>query len=451
MKRPKALIVDDDPDFCASLALLVERQGFETRSASTLAAARELLRGDTADLVLLDLDLPDGAGLELMADDDISPRIDFIVVTGHASVDSVVTALRAGALDYLTKPIDRSRLATVLANVTRMRALRDERDGLRGELRELGRFGRLVGRSKPMQEVYDLIARVAPTDASVLLMGESGTGKELAGQTIHQLSRRKDGPFLAINCGAVASNLIESELFGHEKGSFTGADRRHLGFFERASGGTLMLDEITEMPAELQVKLLRVLESGRLARVGGTEPIEVDVRIVAATNRNPEEAVRSGRLREDLFYRLNVFPIAMPPLRNRKEDVELLAQHFLDELNRKEGMSKTWTAPTLERLRALPWTGNVRELRNAVERAFILSGETIGPGAVGDPGAANVKPEASGIEMGVGTSIAEMERRLILATLEHLDGDKKQAARLLGISLKTLYNRLSVYRASEGR
>jgi DNA-binding NtrC family response regulator len=254
---------------------------------------------------------------------------------------------------------------------------------------------------------------------------------------------------LPVNCGAVSPNLIESELFGHERGSFTGADRQRKGYFERVHGGTLFLDEVTEMPNELQVKLLRVLETGAVVRVGGNEPIRVDVRVIGATNRNPEEAVKSGRLREDLYYRLNVFPIALPPLRNRPGDVDLLAEHFLDQLNREAGTSKTWSRAALDRLRRSAWTGNVRELRNVVHRAYIMGGDEIAAEVL--PLSPDLPVERSGggvLEVAVGSSIAQVERRLILATLELTGGDKKKSAEILGISLKTLYNRLNVYDAS---
>jgi DNA-binding NtrC family response regulator len=449
MRTLTALIVDDDEDFRTSLDLLVQREGFATRGAGSLAEAAEQLAAGAPDVVLLDLTLPDGDGLVWLRQEPTAASVETIVITGSTSVDSAVDALRGGAIDYLTKPIDRARLRTTLMNVARTRALKEEVGSLRGELRDLGRFGRMVGRSKPMLEVYDLVARVAPTEATVLITGESGTGKELVAETIHRCSARKDAVLLPVNCGAVSPNLIESELFGHERGSFTGADRQRKGYFERVHGGTLFLDEVTEMPNELQVKLLRVLETGAVVRVGGNEPIRVDVRVIGATNRNPEEAVKSGRLREDLYYRLNVFPIALPPLRNRPGDVDLLAEHFLDQLNREAGTSKTWSRAALDRLRRSAWTGNVRELRNVVHRAYIMGGDEIAAEVL--PLSPDLPVERSGggvLEVAVGSSIAQVERRLILATLELTGGDKKKSAEILGISLKTLYNRLNVYDAS---
>jgi len=454
MTLPIALVVEDDPDFAAALEGLVKLEGFDGRSARSLDAARKQLQEQRVDVVLVDLELPDGRGTELVGDEDAA-NAEFIVVTGHATVDSAVNALRGGALDYLTKPVDRSRLRAALANVLRTRSLKAEVSALRGDLRRLGRFGLMVGASDAMQTVYDLIARVAPTQATALIMGESGTGKELAAQTIHRLSRRHNDPWVAVNCGAISAGLIESELFGHEKGSFTGADRRRTGVFEEASGGTLFLDEITEMPADLQVKLLRTLEESEVTRVGGRAPIAVDVRVIAATNRDPELAVREGRLREDLFYRLHVFPITVPPLRQRDNDIELLAEHFLAEQNREASTQKKWTRPALERLRAHSWPGNVRELRNAVQRAYILADGDIGPEALNSlvapaapRSAAPVVAAGDGVvPIEVGSTLEDSEKRLILATLEHCKGNKNETARLLGISLKTLYNRLNVYRA----
>src|SRR4029453_7015321 len=297
---PQALIVDDDPQFLSGLAELVRREGFQTESARTLAEARTKIEQSSPDLVLTDLHLPDGMGIELVQELQTVAGTAVVMITGQATVDSAVDALRLGATDYLTKPLDMPRLQARLAHVTRSRALQEEIGTLRDQLRKLGRFGRLIGGSTPMQKVYDLIAKVAPTNATVLITGESGTGKELVGETLHEQSRRRKQSSLPLNCGAVPPNLIESELFGHERGSFTGATQLHRGYFERVSGGTLFLYEITEMPMELQVKLLRVLETGTVMRVGGDDAFQVDVRVVAATNRHPESAVAEGKLREDL-------------------------------------------------------------------------------------------------------------------------------------------------------
>ncbi len=439
---PRALIVDDDQNFQLGLAELVSRDGFEVATVNNLKDARKELARSTPDVLFLDLKLPDGNGMDLLDTDGLA---DTVLVTGHASIETAVEALRHGVTDYLTKPLDTARVKMILANVARTRNLREEIDTLRGDLRRLGRFGSLIGTSAAMQKVYDLIAKVARTEATTLITGETGTGKEVVARTIHQLSRRSREPFLPLNCGAVSPNLIESELFGHERGSFTGADRVHKGFFERAHRGTLLLDEVTEMPPELQVKLLRVLETGTVTRVGATEPIKVDVRVVAATNRVPEEAVAAGKLRQDLLYRLNVFPIRLPTLWERREDVEMLAQHFLDQVNRQEGKAKELSRAAIERLRNHRWPGHVRELRNVVQRAFILAeGDVIDVEAL--PLGAPAVNGGSDLTLSVGTTIAEAERRLILATLDHFSGDKKKTSETLHVSLKTLYNRLNAYR-----
>jgi DNA-binding NtrC family response regulator len=445
---PHALLVDDDLGFVLGLADAVQREGFTVSTATTLAQAREELARQEPDALLIDLQLPDGSGLDLVppAEGRLPPGVIFI--TGHGSVDLAVEALRLGASDFLTKPVDFARVKMALANLGRTRELSREIGSLRGELRRLGRFGSLVGASTRMQGVYDLIGKVAPTDVPVLVIGETGTGKELVAETVHAMSRRRDKPFVPLNCGAIAPGLIESELFGHERGSFTGADRAHRGYFEKANGGTLFLDEITEMPAELQVKLLRVLETGAVERVGGGEAARVDVRVIAATNRKPGQAVADGRLREDLLYRLDVFPISLPPLRERGDDVVLLAEDFLASLNKDgEGPPKSFTRPALARLQAHSWPGNVRELRNVVQRAFILAPNDVDVDALPLGGASEDRSGTS-LVVRVGTPIEEAEKRLILATLEHCAGDKKKAAEMLGISLKTLYNRLNVYRAS---
>jgi DNA-binding NtrC family response regulator len=450
-ERPEALVVDDEPNTLHALAELVEREGFATRRAVDLESARREIAACLPDVVLVDLVLPDGDGTELLRDLEEYPSVETILITANATVASAIDALRMGASDYLTKPLDLARLKAVLDRLRRAVALRREVRTLRRQLRELGRFGGLVGTSDAMQEVYDLLERVAPTDTTVLLVGESGTGKELVAQTIHQLSRRADGPFVPVNCGAVSPQLIESELFGHEKGSFTGAERRHRGVFERASRGTLLLDEITEMSEDLQVKLLRVLENRSMHRVGGSREIEVDVRVVAATNRDPEEAVEAGALRRDLYFRLSVFPVMLPPLQARGDDVQLLAVHFLNQLSRAAGRAKEFDRAALEALgRTSSWPGNVRELKNVVERAFILARDRITadclPPAI--RGEASVK--SSGFQAPVGTTLDEVVRRHTLATLEHFGGNKKRTAEVLGISLKTLYNRLNRYREGDG-
>jgi two-component system, NtrC family, response regulator AtoC len=445
------LIVEDDVNLRAALAALASREGAVPREAGTLEEARKRLAETPLDAVLVDLTLPDGSGLSLLGAPEALGTPEYIVVTGDGTAESAVQALKRGAIDYLTKPVDRARLRSVLANVQRTRVLKHEAVDLRHQLREFGRFGRLIGRSAGMQRVYDLIERVAPTDAGVFVTGESGTGKELVAETIHLLSRRRSHSFVAVNCGALAPSLIESEFFGHEKGSFTGADRRRVGYFERADGGTLFLDEITEMPQELQVKLLRVLEEEAVTRVGATDLTPVDVRIVAASNRDPHDAVAKGQLREDLLYRLNIFPIDLPPLRAREDDAVLLAEHFLDRVNTREGSRKRFTPRALARLRALSWPGNVRELENAVERAAILADEAIDAEALPRPHPGEAIAEDAALHVRVGTPLEDIERRMILATLESLDGNKRRTAELLGISLKTLYNRLSVYQAMERR
>jgi two-component system, NtrC family, response regulator AtoC len=442
---PHALLVDDDVNFILGLAEVVGREGFATRTAHTLKEARAEIAKAVPDVVLADLHLPDGSGIDLFKDLEANPTTEVVLITGQASIDTAVDAMRKGASDYLVKPVDMARVKGVLANVVRTRELKEQIGSLRGELRKLGRFGPLIGASTAMQRVYDLVGKVAPTEATALIMGETGTGKELVAETIHSLSRRHKESFLPINCGAVSPSLIESELFGHERGSFTGADRMHKGYFERSHRGTLFLDEITEMPIELQVKLLRVLETGKVTRIGGNDAISVDARVIAATNRRPEEAVARGKLREDLLYRLNVFPVHLPPLRDRREDVELLAEHFLAQLNKEHDTSKEFTRPALNRLRSHNWPGNVRELKNLVHRAYILADEHIGLDSL----PLGVQENAgSSLNVKVGTSLGEAERRLILATLEDCEGDKKKAAEVLGISLKTLYNRLNEYKTA---
>ncbi|PMS18852.1 sigma-54-dependent Fis family transcriptional regulator [Trinickia dabaoshanensis] len=443
---PHVLIVDDDPETREALVSIIAADGLTTATAGDLREARIQLVRQTPDVVFTDLQLPDGSGVDLFEDLDPRSGVEIIVITGHATVESAVTALKMGATDYLVKPINMQRVKAVLDRLPRAGDLKAQIGTLRGELRRMGRFGLMLGSSPAMQSVYDQIGRVAPTAASVLLVGESGTGKEVAAQTIHELSLRRKHAFLAVNCGAISPNLIESEMFGHERGSFTGADRQHKGYFERASGGTIFLDEITEMPAELQVKFLRVLETGMFMRVGTTKEIETDVRVIAATNRDPEEAVLEGKLRLDLYHRLNVFPISLPPLRERGNDVWLLAQAFLEELNERHGSRKQFPPAVRDMMLSYPWPGNVRELKNYVQRAFIMAAPDADLTAAVPLQISLSKPSTgTAVTIPFGTSLATADRQLILATLEQCGGVKTRAAEILGISLKTLYNRLVEY------
>jgi two-component system response regulator AtoC len=454
------LIVDDDVDSANSLRDLIAGPQFTVATAHTLHDARRRIAMQQPDLVLLDLQLPDGNGMDLFSDPALVANSEVVLITGHASLETSIQALRMGAADYIVKPINLRHLQGVLSRVTKPAALKAEVADLTANLAHSGHFGHLWGRAACMQRVYEQISRVAGTGISVFITGESGSGKEVVAQTVHDLSRRRKQPFLAVNCGAISPNLIESEIFGHEKGSFTGADRQHAGFFERASGGTLFLDEITEMPLELQVKLLRVLETGRFMRVGSTQSQEADVRVIAATNRLPQQAVAQGKLREDLMYRLNVFPIELPPLRERLEDVPLLAEHFLTAIAEQEGRAKRFAPAALERLQLYRWPGNVRELRNAVQRAYVMAqGDEIDDRWLPDPstapapaagartGGGDTVPESERILLRVGTSMADAEREIILATFRHFGSHKERTAAVLGISLKTLYNRLKEYQA----
>ncbi len=443
-----ALIVEDDADSARMMAALVTHEGFSAATARSLRDARRQMAMQPPDLVLLDLLLPDGNGMTLLDDQALIGNSEVVLMTGHATLETSIQALRYGAADYLIKPVSARQLQSILSRVTRPSVLRAEVDSLNEDLQRTGRFGHLVGKSESMKRVYEQIARVAGTSVTVFITGESGTGKELVARTVHDLSRRRSRPFLAVNCGAISPNLIESEIFGHEKGSFTGADRQHQGFFERAHGGTLFLDEITEMPPALQVKLLRVLETGTFMRVGSTTPQETDVRVIAASNRDPQQAVTAGELRADLFYRLNVFPIELPPLRQRPDDLPLLVGHFLQDLGQREGSFKRASVAAIERLSRYRWPGNVRELRNVLQRAYVMTaGDEIDDqwlprDVLAEPAAAS--PSGS-LHVMVGTPLADVERRVILATLEHYGHQKERTAAALGVSLKTLYNRLKEY------
>jgi DNA-binding NtrC family response regulator len=450
-----ALIVEDDPDAARMVATLVAGQNFSVATAGTLRDARRQLVLQRPDIVLLDLQLPDGSGMKLFDTPELLANSEVVLITGHASLETSVQALRFGAADYLTKPVSARQLQGILSRVMRPGMLQAEIGELQHQWASNGHFGHLWGRSTVMQCIYRQISRVAVTSISVFITGESGTGKEVVAQSVHDLSRRRGRPFLAVNCGAISPNLIESEMFGHEKGSFTGADQQHQGFFERAHGGTLFLDEITEMPLGLQVKLLRVLETGTFMRVGSTQQRDTDVRVIAASNRDPARAVADHVLREDLLYRLNVFPIEVPALRERGEDIALLATQFLATVCQREGQPRRFTPQALHALQAYRWPGNVRELRNVVQRAYVMAdGDEIThewlprdggvPRAVSDA-APRAVPQVPSLQVPLGISMAEAERQLVLATFRHFHQHRERTAVALGISMKTLYNRLREY------
>jgi len=442
------LIVDDDVRSREALASWIGRQGMTCRTAAGLADASAALARSAPDLALLDIDQLNGTGQQLLDELRRMPDTDVVIVSATAASKAAGNARVPGARHFLSKPVALPRLAAILTDISACATRRRELQGMRNELRDFGHFGRIVGASPAMRKVYAAIERVAPTDETVLLIGPTGTGKELAAAMVHRLSRRAAGPFVALNCGAVPASLIESELFGHERGAFTGADRQRKGVFEQAEGGTLFLDEITEMTADMQVRLLRVLETGVLTRVGGSSTIKLDVRIIAATNRDPHAAVLAGVLRQDLLYRLYVFPLPLPPLEERDRDVELLACSFLTQLNEEYRTAKTFTPAALQALGARLWPGNVRELRNAVRRAWIMSGDVIDAGDVADDAVQSPPPACAEIVMRPGMRIRDVEQRLIEATLSHVNGNKHTASDLLGISVKTLYTRLSVYAAA---
>ena len=455
--RHRVLIVDDDTPCRKGLAELLAVWGYDVTSAADGVEGLERAAADAPAVVVSDLVMPrlDGLGL-LSALQKDHPETPVIVLTGQGSIETAVQAMKDGAYDYLTKPVDPSRLQLLLERAVERAEAAREVHRLRRELRQRGAFGRLVAGAPGMREVTRQIEQVAPTDATVLVLGESGTGKELVARTIHEHSPRRRAPFVAVNCAAIPETLLESEIFGHEKGAFTGASGRRPGCFELADGGTLFLDEVAEMSPATQVKFLRVLQDGRFRRVGGQSEIAVDVRVIAATNKPPAKALQDGQLREDLYYRLAVFTIALPPLRERTDDVEELVRVLLEELNERHRRAvRGVDDAALALLRRYPWPGNVRELRNVLERAVIVCpGDLIGAShlpsppaasAVGDPEADGDADGAAEVRLPVGTTVDEAERRLILRTLAHTGNNKTRAAEILGISLKTLHNKLNRY------
>ena len=459
----RVLIVDDEPAQRSGLAAMVSAWGMTAETAANGNEALAVLSQSSADVILTDLNMPgmDGFGFleKLREMGDMPPTI---LISGFGDEDTDVRAVHEwGAYWYLEKPIKPKKLEVLLSRAVAHASLRNDRQTLLRHLANSGSLGDMVGNSPKMREIFALLQQAGPSKACVLITGESGTGKEMVARTIHRLSPRRQGPFIAINCAALPETLIESELFGHEKGSFTGASERRSGCFELAQHGTLLLDEIGEMPLPTQAKLLRILEDSKVRRLGGKTEFEVDVRLVAATNKVPDEAIRGGHLREDLYYRLNVFHVHLPPLRERKDDVGPISEALIETLNRKHECKVTGIAPAVvEAFERHSWPGNVRELRNVLERAVILAGEgtvelehvpaflqggratmAAAAGAAG----VHVSEDAESVRFTIGTTVEDAEKGLILRTLEHTHNNKTRAAEILGISLKTLHNKLKEY------
>jgi len=453
---PLILIVDDERPNLESLEKIFARDGWRVALASSGAEALEAIRRERPAVVLTDLMMPGMGGDSLLrAVKTVSPETEVVLMTAHGTVESAVSAMKDGAYDFITKPLKRQAVVKSARQALEKASLVAENRALKARLAELapGGEGGLLGTAPAFRAVLETLRQVAPSSASVLLTGESGTGKELAARLVHDLSPRAAGPFVPIHCAAIPESILESELFGYEKGAFTGATGRKEGRFERAHGGTLFLDEVGEMSPSVQVKLLRVLQDGVVDRLGGTEPVQVDVRVVAATNKDLATEVRAGRFREDLFYRLDVVSVRLPPLRDRREDVPLLATAFLRRFAEKNGKRLSgFTPAALAALEAAPWPGNVRELQHAVERAVILTrGEVLDVGDLPEPlrvaappgsAAASSGGGAPSLTVPLGTTLDEVERVVIRETLRQTRGDKNLAAQLLGIAARTIYRKL---------
>ncbi len=452
MAHEKVLIVEDEENERTGLAELVSSWGYRVETARDGQEGLETSLQFTPSIVVTDIKMPRMGGIELLQQlSEQAGAMAVIMVTAQGSIESAVEAMRVGAYDYITKPIDTARLRTILSNASALLGTRAELEAARRKLRDAGSLGKLSGASRKMQEIFRLIEMVAPSTASVLITGASGTGKELVARTIHELSPRREKPFVAINCAAIPETLIESEIFGHEKGAFTGAMERRTGCFELAEGGTLLLDEIGEMPVATQAKLLRVLEDHKLRRLGSRVETAVDVRVLAATNKVPEEAVARGELRSDVYYRLNVFNVHMPPLREHKEDIPDLVQLLLSEMSAKHSRKVVAVSEAVMNIfNNFSWPGNVRELRNTLERAVIVCDGSVVetrhlPPGFGQTPLRTTASDPDSVRLGVGTTVGEAEKLLILKTLESTSNNKTRAAEILGISLKTLHNKLKEY------
>ena len=449
----RVLVVEDDSTTRKGLQDLLTAWGYDVSVAAEGGEALERVAERPPSVVISDLVMPHLDGMGLLAElGRACPATAVIILTGQGTIENAVQAMKDGAYDYLTKPVDPTRLRIVLDKALERTETVREVQLLRRQLRQRGAFGQVVGSSPAMQETMRQLDLAAPTHATLLLVGESGTGKELAARTVHELSPRRKGSFVAINCAAIPETLLESEIFGHEKGAFTGALERRQGCFELADGGTLFLDEVAEMRPATQVKFLRVLQEGQFRRLGGKTELQVNVRVIAATNRDPLEAVREGLLREDLYYRLNVLTIVLPALRERMEDLPELIQAFLQEFNERHGRSiRGVDERALEYLRRHRWPGNVRELRNVIERAVIVCPDDLIRSEQLPLPLTSLSPSAPAAREGpdvllpIGTTVEEAERQLILRTLAQTGNNKTRAAELLGISLKTLHNKLAKY------
>ncbi len=452
------LIVDDEESQRAPLASMVSAWGFNAETAADGIEALEKLSTFSANVIITDLMMPRMDGFELLkrlnADGNMPPSI---VLTAFGNIETAIQTIHdLGAFWFMEKPIQPPALRVLIERAASQSQLAEEAERLQRQLQYAGVLVDMVGTSPQMQSVFSVIRQVAPSKAAVLVVGESGTGKELVARAVHQLSNRRSGPFVAINCAAMPETLMESELFGHEKGAFTGALERRAGCFELAQHGTILLDELAEMPSGTQAKLLRVLEDSRVRRLAGKTEISVDVRVVAATNRNLDEALKKGDLREDLYYRLNVFQIALPPLRQRISDLPVLTETLISNLNRKHTCNVTnVNAEVMDAFKKYSWPGNIRELRNVLERAVILAGQgtiqiahlpyDFGFAAGSRPPAQIFEPES--VRLAVGTTVGDAEKALIQLTLQHTKNNKTRAAEILGISLKTLFNKLKEYGA----
>ena len=450
MKRPLSiLIVDDDATHRNMLQTLLQEWGYVSQEAEDGDIAVELCKEKSFDLVLMDVRMPKKTGLEALKEiQTYNPALPVLIMTAFSDVEAAVEAIKSGAYDYLTKPLDFEKLKVVLRNVFAHAGLLQENAYLSQVVAATQAQTRIIGRSKPMSALLDMVHTIAPSDATVLVTGESGTGKELIAKAIHAASRRAQGPYMPVNCAAITESLLESELFGHEKGAFTGADKRHEGYFIKADGGTIFLDEIGEMPLSMQVKLLRVIQEREVLRVGGNEAIPVNVRIIAATNRDLLQETASGTFREDLYYRLNVVSLALPPLRERQDDIPLLAQHFMTKFAEKNSKPvKGFTPGAMNRLVRYAWPGNVRELENVVERAImLLMGEHISERELPERLLTTPQVESIADAFSMDTlTLEDVEHVVIRETLKRFDGNKTEAAKVLGITRKTLHAKLQKY------